>query len=52
MSALFEIHNLAKYNWDNGDKASKYIFSRLSAEITEPERIALIGASGQGKVHC
>ncbi|MFD1774793.1 ABC transporter ATP-binding protein [Paenibacillus rhizophilus] len=49
MSALFEIHNLAKHNWDNGDQASKYIFSQLSAEITEPERIALIGASGQGK---
>lgn len=49
MSALFEIHNLAKLNWDTAEGASKYIFSGVSAEIAGPERVALIGASGQGK---
>lgn len=50
MSAVFEIHNLAKFNWEAGAQGeSRYLFSRISAEITKPERVALIGASGQGK---
>jgi len=49
LGAEFEIHNLAKYHWDAGDQASGYLFSCLSAEISGRERIALIGASGQGK---
>ncbi|CQR54602.1 ABC transporter ATP-binding protein [Paenibacillus riograndensis] len=50
MSAVFEIHNLAKFNWEAEAKGeSRYLFSRISAEISKPERVALIGASGQGK---
>ncbi|MFF2015576.1 ATP-binding cassette domain-containing protein [Paenibacillus sp. NPDC058177] len=50
MSAIFQIHNLAKLNWSTDANAlNKYLFSQISAEIAEPTRIALIGASGQGK---
>lgn len=49
MSALFTIQNLAKRKWSKGDQPAPYLFSGLSAEITVPDRIALIGASGQGK---
>lgn len=49
MSSIFEIQRLAKLNWKSRDQASKYLFSDISAEISESDRIALIGASGQGK---
>ncbi|WP_019912060.1 ABC transporter ATP-binding protein [Paenibacillus sp. HW567] len=50
MSAVFEIHNLAKFHWEAGEQgADRYLFSHIAAEITQPERVALIGASGQGK---
>lgn len=49
MSGLFEISNLSKYHWDTGNHASRYLFSHISAQLPEPDRIALIGASGQGK---
>lgn len=49
MSSIFEIQRLAKYNWKSNDQSSKYLFSEISAEISETDRIALIGASGQGK---
>lgn len=50
MSAIFEIHNLAKFHWEAGAQgADRYLFSNIAAELTKPERVALIGASGQGK---
>lgn len=49
MSSIFEIHRLAKLNWRSNEQTSKYLFSEISAELLEADRIALIGASGQGK---
>ncbi|WP_086074473.1 ABC transporter ATP-binding protein [Paenibacillus camerounensis] len=49
MNSSFEIHHLAKTHWDAGDRPSKYLFSNLNAALLGPERIAVIGASGQGK---
>lgn len=49
LSSIFEIQRLAKLNWKSSEQASKYLFSDISAEISESVRIALIGASGQGK---
>ncbi|AIQ35225.1 MULTISPECIES: ABC transporter ATP-binding protein [unclassified Paenibacillus] len=49
MGRIFEIQGIAKLNWKSSEQASKYLFSDISAEITESDRIALIGASGQGK---
>lgn len=49
MSSTFEIHRLAKQIWKSNEQASNYLFSEISAEIFESDRIALIGASGQGK---
>jgi putative ABC transport system ATP-binding protein len=49
LTAIFEIQQLAKHNWKSNDQTSKYLFSEISAEISEMDRIALIGASGQGK---
>lgn len=49
LSGLFEIHNLSKHHWDSGSQDSKYLFSQLTAQLSEPDRIAIIGASGQGK---
>ena len=49
LSSIFEIQRLAKHNWKSNDQASKYLFSEISAEISASDRIALIGASGQGK---
>jgi putative ABC transport system ATP-binding protein len=44
------MHNLAKFNWQTGNTSSGgYLFSQLSAEIEKPEKVALIGPSGQGK---
>ncbi|WP_083205163.1 ATP-binding cassette domain-containing protein [Bacillus sp. FJAT-27264] len=50
MNAIFQIHSLGKLNWStDANVRSKYLFSQISAEITEPARIAMVGASGQGK---
>ncbi|HEY2491889.1 MAG TPA: ATP-binding cassette domain-containing protein [Paenibacillus sp.] len=49
MSATFEIHNITKNDWNEESPTSKYLFSNISAEILQPDRIAIIGTSGQGK---
>jgi len=49
LSSIFEIQRLAKLNWKSNEQTSKYLFSEISADIAESDRIALIGASGQGK---
>lgn len=48
-SSIFEIQRLAKLNWRSSEQTTKYLFSEISAELSEADRIALIGASGQGK---
>lgn len=49
MTAVLEVHNLAKFHWKTRADEPKYLFSNISASLAEPERIVLIGASGQGK---
>lgn len=51
MRPLFEIRHLRKRHWkkEGVEAADRYIVSDLSTVITHPDRIALVGASGQGK---
>lgn len=50
MAAILEIQHLAKVGWDAGSpEANKHLFAGITAEIAAPEKIALIGPSGQGK---
>lgn len=46
MTNLFEIRNLSK---SYGSPESVTLFQNVSASVIQPERIALLGASGQGK---
>jgi len=46
---VLEIQQLAKLSWNKEHHESPYLFAGLSAEIRQPERISVIGASGQGK---
>lgn len=48
---LFEIRHLRKRHWKKGGEevADRYIVLDLSTAIAQPDRIALVGASGQGK---
>lgn len=47
MKPLFELKQLTKKHWDAQEK--KELFSDITATIERPERIALLGKSGQGK---
>ncbi|GAB6930524.1 phosphate ABC transporter ATP-binding protein [Paenibacillus sp. JCM 10914] len=50
MAAIFELKQLAKYAWQQDRKPQTlYLFEQISAEVLQPQCIALIGASGQGK---
>ncbi|MNB87949.1 putative ABC transporter ATP-binding protein YbbL [compost metagenome] len=49
MNPIFELRNVSKSIRDQEGQPSKRLFSNITVEITRPERIALIGASGQGK---
>lgn len=50
MTALFTMYNIAKLAWNlEGEASETRLFSGVSAEWTKPEKIALIGPSGQGK---
>ncbi|BBI34045.1 ABC transporter ATP-binding protein [Cohnella abietis] len=49
MTAILEIQQLAKKSWNKGNQETSYLFAEVSAEIQQPERISVIGASGQGK---
>lgn len=51
MHPLFEIRHLRKQHWKKGGEevADRYIVSDLSTVISQPDRIALVGPSGQGK---
>ena len=50
MTAVLAMQNLVKFNWQSRNtSSSRYLFSQLSAEITQPDKVALIGPSGQGK---
>lgn len=49
MPAILHIQRLAKKLWNRKQSEQPYLFAGISAEIREPERIAVIGASGQGK---
>ncbi|MFC0214476.1 ATP-binding cassette domain-containing protein [Paenibacillus chartarius] len=46
MSPILEITDLAKYH---PSASESYIFTNINASITEPEIIAVLGGSGQGK---
>lgn len=46
---MFEIRRLAKKPWNLETSKTPYLFSDISTDISRSERIALIGASGQGK---
>lgn len=47
---LFELKNVTKNYWDtNEEKSRPYLFANISATLQQPERIALLGKSGQGK---
>ncbi|MBW4080663.1 ATP-binding cassette domain-containing protein [Paenibacillus sp. S150] len=49
MTAIFEIQQISKRRRNTGKPGAGYLFSDVAAEISVPDRIALIGASGQGK---
>ncbi|QFG00064.1 ATP-binding cassette domain-containing protein [Psychrobacillus glaciei] len=50
MKALLELKNLTKNYWDTNEKNSRpFLFAHITATIQSPERIALLGKSGQGK---
>lgn len=49
MNAIFELRNISKSVLEQEGQPSKRLFSNITIEIARPERIALIGASGQGK---
>jgi putative ABC transport system ATP-binding protein len=48
LGICFEIQRLQKKNWNTG-RENSFLLSEISAKITQPERIAMVGASGQGK---
>ena len=47
MMPLFELKKLTKKHWDTQLKTE--LFSNITTTIEQPERIALLGKSGQGK---
>jgi len=49
LGAMLDIKDLAKLSWNKENNEFPYLFADISAEIRQPERIAVIGASGQGK---
>ncbi|GAA3407792.1 ATP-binding cassette domain-containing protein [Paenibacillus hodogayensis] len=49
MTARFEIQGLARKLRNQEKGGSPYLFAEVSAVIGQPERISVIGASGQGK---
>lgn len=50
MTTLFELKNVTKNYWNtNAEKDRQFLFAQLTAELQYPQRIALLGKSGQGK---
>ncbi|WP_144512199.1 ATP-binding cassette domain-containing protein [Bacillus sp. FJAT-22090] len=50
MTVLFELKNVTKDHWDTDETNNRpFLFANISAKIDQPERIALLGKSGQGK---
>ncbi|WP_391117085.1 ATP-binding cassette domain-containing protein [Psychrobacillus sp. L3] len=50
MTALLELKKVTKNYWDTNEKNSRpFLFAHITATIQQPERIALLGKSGQGK---
>ncbi|PZD94560.1 ABC transporter [Paenibacillus sambharensis] len=46
MTPLLELHQLAKLQFDNREE---YLFRPITSKVAQGDRIAVIGASGQGK---
>lgn len=50
MTVLFELKDITKNYWDKDEKNNRpFLFANISAKLDRPERIALLGKSGQGK---
>lgn len=50
MTILFELKNVTKNYWDTkAENHRPFLFSNITALLQQPERIALLGKSGQGK---
>ncbi|TQR19021.1 ABC transporter ATP-binding protein [Psychrobacillus vulpis] len=50
MTTLFELKNITKNYWESNEETSRsFLFANITATLQKPERIALLGKSGQGK---
>ncbi|WP_391203584.1 ATP-binding cassette domain-containing protein [Psychrobacillus sp. L4] len=50
MTAFLELKNVTKNYWDTHEKNTRqFLFAPITATMQQPERIALLGKSGQGK---